>query len=38
MMNVASLLLALLVTKSVRIRIKVSIKFNVTDIVRAFKD
>lgn len=38
MMNVASLLFALLVAKSVRINIKVAIKFDVADIVRAFKD
>lgn len=38
MTNVASLLFALVVAKSVHIDLKVSIKFDVADIVRAFKD
>lgn len=38
MMNIASLLFALLVAKSVHVRITLSIKFDVADIVRAFKD
>lgn len=38
MMNIASLLFALLVAKSVRIKAQISIKIDVADIVRAFKD
>ena len=38
MMNVASLLFALVVAKSVRIKAQISIKIDVADIVRAFKD
>lgn len=37
-MNIASLLFALVMAKSVRIKVKVQIKFDVADIVRAFKD